>query len=163
MSGVEALGLLLGVVPFLIAAIEHYDVVLSPIHRYRKFNSKSQMFYNEYETERSAFHAECQILLGEFVGLNIAQEMLFDCGHPLRRHKNFCTRFEGRRGNLGPTCLLTVSKMQSKINKIDEVYRGFMSIGQLFDVSLPHLLICLSSWRDCPANTCLSKDKIESI
>ena len=139
MSGAEALGLLLGVVPVLISAIEHYDDVLRPIHRYRKFNSRSQMFCDEYETERSVFHAECQLLLGEFVGLSTAQEMLADSAHPLWMHENLRTRFEGRLGNLGATCLSTVSKIKGKLIEIDEVYKGFaLDIAQPSDVSLPY-------------------------
>ena len=141
MSGVEAIGLLLGVVSVLISAIEHYDDVLGPIHRYRKFNSKSQMFCDEYETERTVFQAECQLLLGEFVGLSTAQEMLSDPAHPFWRDKSLSTRFEGRLGNLGPTCLSTVSKMKSKLKEIDEVYKGFVpDIAQPSDVSQPYLV-----------------------
>ena len=138
MSGVEALGLLLGIVPLLIAAIEHYDDVRRPIHRYSQFNFKAQMFFDEYETERSVLYAECQLLLGNFVGLNTAKSMLSEPAHPLWRDKNLCTQFEARLGNLDDTCLSTVSKMHIKLKEIGEVYRDFAPrVAQPSDVSLP--------------------------
>ena len=143
MSGVEALGLLLGIVPLLIAAIEHYDDVRRPIHRYRQFNFKAQMFFDEYETERSVFYAECQLLLGDFVGLNTAKSMLSEPAHPLWRDEDLCTQFEARLGKLGDTCLLTVSKMQNKLKEIGEVYKDFAPrVAQPSEVSFPcHCLI----------------------
>ena len=140
MSGVEAIGLLLGIVPLLVSAIEHYSDVLRPIHPYRKFDSRSQMFCDEYETERSVFQVECQLLIGEFVGLNTAQEMLSNSARSFRRDENLCTRFEGRIGNLGPTCLLAISRIKCKLKEIDEVYKGFVQDTiQAPEVSLSYL------------------------
>ena len=163
MSGVEALGLLLGVVPLLTSAIEHYDDVLRPIHRYRQFNSKSQMFCDEFETERSVFQAECQLLLGEFVGLSTAEEMLCDSAHPFWRREDLWTDFEDHLGNLGPICLSTVSNMKCKLKEIDEVYKGFvLGNAKPSDVSLPHLFH--PTFRvSCPSNVRLSKGKIDRI
>ena len=122
-SGVEALGLLLGIFQLLISAIEHYDDVLRPIHRYRQFSSRSQRFCDELETERIVFQAECQLLLGEFVGLGTAGEMLCDPSHPSWRDENLCTKFESRLGTLGATCLSTISKIKNKLDQVNETFK----------------------------------------
>ena len=140
MSGVEALGLVLGVLPLLVSAIEHYDDALGPIHCYRRFDSRTQMFCDEYETERTVFQAECQLLLGEFVGLETAQKMISDPSHPSWRDGNLCRDLEGSLGQLGTRCLSTIDKMKYKLKEIDKVYKGFtVDIVQPSDVSLPYL------------------------
>lgn len=79
MSGVEVLGLVLGILPLIISAIEHYEDILRPINRYRRFLTKAARFHDELETERTVFEAECQLLLGSAVAdLEVAKSMLKD-------------------------------------------------------------------------------------
>ena len=137
MSGVEAVGLLLGIVPLLVSAIEHYEDVLRPIRRYRAYGSKSQRFCDELETQRNVYQAECQLLLGEFVGPDTAREMLCNPQHPSWREPILSKSFESRLGSLGPTCLSVVSRINSSLKEIDQKFQGLISNRtQSSDVSL---------------------------
>lgn len=139
MSGVEALGLLLEIVPLLISAIEHYDDVLRPIHRYREYTTKSQRFCDELETQRIVFQAECQLLLGELVGPATAQKMLCSSEHPLWRDKTFCKSFEDRLGSLGLTCSSIISRVESTLREIDQIFQSFVTdVPHPSDVSAPY-------------------------
>ena len=59
MAGFEAVGVVLGVLPLIVSAVEHYDDALKPIVRYRHFSSKSKQFHRELDTERTIFRTEC--------------------------------------------------------------------------------------------------------
>lgn len=138
MSGVEAVGFLLGIVPLLISTIEHYDNVLRPIRRYREFTAKSQRFHDELETQRVIFQAECQLLLGQVVGLDTAQKMLHSYGHPLWRDVGFCRRFEQRLGSLGTTCLSIISRVENALKEINQMFHNLnIDVSHSSDVSEP--------------------------
>ena len=74
----EAIGIILGVLPLLISAVEHYDDVLRPFIRYRTFISKAQQLHDEVETERTIFRTECQLLLAAVADQDVAIKMLHD-------------------------------------------------------------------------------------
>ena len=125
MSGIEAVGLLLGILPLIVSVIEHYDDVLRPIHRYRQFTWKTQRFCDELETERAIFQAECQLLLGSVVTLKLAKEMLSDPHHPLWVDESVCEAFGHRLGTLGSICLSTISKVNDKLTEISSSFGQF--------------------------------------
>lgn len=50
MSGVEVLGIILGALPLLISALEHYEDTLGPIKTCRGVTTKVQQFCDQLET-----------------------------------------------------------------------------------------------------------------
>lgn len=141
MTGVEVVGFILGLLPLVISSIEHYDDILRPIRRYRQFTSKAGLFCDELETERAVFEAECQLLLGTVVGVDVAIEMLGNSNHPLWRDDVVCLKFGSRLGKLGTVCLMTVEKVN---NKLKEIGRTFKELSP--DPS-PQVIKSLNIWR----------------
>jgi|SRR5450432_417712 hypothetical protein len=102
MFGVEVLDLVLGILPFLVLAIEHYEGVLRLIRRYI-VNSplKAQRLCDEIEAEQKISQVECQLLSRVVVDLDVAKEMPCDPNRPSWRDEVVCMRFSHRLGTLG--------------------------------------------------------------
>jgi hypothetical protein len=119
MSGVEAVGLVLGVLPLLISVLGHYQDVLRPFRRYSQFTSKAQRFCDELETERAIFQAECQILLGVMAEHEEAMKMLEDLSHSLWRDAVLGEKLRQEFGSLGYPCTSTISRINDKLIELD--------------------------------------------
>jgi hypothetical protein len=119
MSGVEAVGLVLGVLPLLISVLEHYEDVLRPFRRYIQFTSKAQRFCDELETERAIFHAECQLLLEVVAEREGAMKMLDDFNHSLWRDAVLGEKLRQEFGSLGYPCTSTISRINDKLIELD--------------------------------------------
>jgi hypothetical protein len=50
MTGVEAAGFVLGVLPLIISAAKHYKDVFKPFNRYRKFAPELELYYQQLRT-----------------------------------------------------------------------------------------------------------------
>lgn len=137
MSGVEAIGLALGLLPLLISAIEHYDDIIRPISRYRNFASKAGRFLDELETQRTIFRTECQLLLAIAAGPEVAANMLLDHRHSLWNDMAISRRLTDQLGSLSPTCKSLVSKIDGKLRDIGQKCEQFgAAIAQANSVSV---------------------------
>lgn len=130
MSGIEAAGLTLAILPLFVSTIEHYDDILRPLSRYRNFTSKVQRFIDELETERTVYRTECQLLLATVAGNKTALDMLRDPRHTSWNNAAIRTRLIGQLGDLGATCSALISRINSKlleIRKKSDVYGGLIN------------------------------------
>lgn len=118
MSGVEAVGLILGVLPLIISAVEHYEDTLRPFVRYRKFSSMLQRFHDELEVERTIFRTECLFLLAGTVDSETAAQMLNDRDHRLWKDNTLHEKFGRQLGTLGFACDSVISQIQLKLDEI---------------------------------------------
>jgi len=73
MSGSEVFGLILGVLPLLISAAEHYRSTSRPFHRWRNYNDELERFQAELLCQECNFCNECHILLSSITGWNVAE------------------------------------------------------------------------------------------
>jgi hypothetical protein len=118
MSAAIAVGFVLGALPLVISAVEHYEDVLRPFVRYRKLSSKLQRFYDELEAERTIFRTECLFLLAATVKSDIAADMLDDRDHYLWKDSALHERFGRQLGILGFACESVILKIEQKLEEI---------------------------------------------
>jgi len=118
MSGVEAVGFVLGVLPLIISAVEHYEDTLRPFVRYRKFSSVLQRFHDELEVERTIFRTECLFLLAGAVNSETATQMLNDRDHRLWKDNALREKFGRQLGTLSFACDSVISQIQLKLDEI---------------------------------------------
>ena len=118
MSGFEAIGVALGILPLLISAIEHYNDVIRPLSRYRHFTSKAQRFMDEIETEKTIFCTECQLLLATVANPILAEDTIRNLQHPSWVDKPLHEKLNRHLGPHGTTCNLLIVKINSKLVKI---------------------------------------------
>jgi hypothetical protein len=83
MTGVEAAGLLLGVLPLMISAAEHYDDISRPFRRYLKFAPELKLYQHQLCTQKTIFRNECQKLLSMLIDRQTAKDMLKESKHYL--------------------------------------------------------------------------------
>lgn len=84
MSGFEVVGVVLGVLPLIISAIEHYNDIVDPIMTYRKYSTTLQTLMTEINAQRDIFQNECILILSQFVDQHVLEDMLKDPKHDLR-------------------------------------------------------------------------------
>ncbi|KAI1842251.1 hypothetical protein JX265_006878 [Neoarthrinium moseri] len=77
MSGFEVLGVVLGTLPLVISALEHYQEGLHTIRRWRSFEAELQSLKRKLGNENAIFINTCQQLLSGVVG-SVAHEKLVD-------------------------------------------------------------------------------------
>lgn len=78
MSGFEIAGVVLGSIPLLISALEHYGEGLSTIQRWRKYQRELQSLIRNLETERVKFQNVCEKLLVGLVPASDIEAMIDD-------------------------------------------------------------------------------------
>ena len=84
MSGFEIVGVVLGVLPLIITAIEDYEKIVGPIITYRQYSKALKTFTTELNVQRDIFQNECIWILSRFVDDHELEDMLKDPSHGLR-------------------------------------------------------------------------------
>ncbi|KAF3015045.1 hypothetical protein E8E14_010370 [Neopestalotiopsis sp. 37M] len=77
MSGFEVLGVLLGTIPLVISAVEHYQEGLHTVRRWRSYEAELQSLKRSLDNEKAIFLNTCQQLLSGVIG-SIEHEKLID-------------------------------------------------------------------------------------
>jgi hypothetical protein len=135
MSGVEALGIVLGVLPLLISAAEHWDNVLRPFKRYRKFAPELDEFQQQLKTQKTIFRNECCLLLSVLASHDTAKYMLQQPRHPLWMDKEFDNNFALQLGDSGEACESTIIAIKLKLKELEAKAENFGTILQQIPVS----------------------------
>jgi hypothetical protein len=143
MSGLEAVGLVLAVLPLLVATVEHYDDVLRPFKRYKNFNSEIKRFKNELSSEQVIFHAESLLLLASITSYDVAAKMLEDRDHPSWKDFELEAKLAKFLGSSCEACKNIVGLIDEDLSKIREESRFFDAAvcGLSLPVSFPAALI----------------------
>lgn len=129
MSGAEAVaGLVLGVLPLLIAAAEHYEDVFRPFARYRKYAQEVSKLHRVLEAQRTIFRNECQHLLTSITDWEVANEMLQEPCHPFWADSTMDQKFARQLGSSGNACAATIGLIEEKLKEIDKESEGFSSL-----------------------------------
>lgn len=81
MAYVAALGLVLGILPLIVTAIEDYENVCRPIGHYKHYARESVKIQQKLGMERAIFIAECKLLLQTRLSASLAAQMVADVNH----------------------------------------------------------------------------------
>ena len=84
MSEFEIVGVVFGVLPLIISAIEDYEKIVGPITTYRQYSKALKTFTTELNVQRDIFQNECIWILSRFVEGQELEDMLKDPSHNLR-------------------------------------------------------------------------------
>jgi hypothetical protein len=138
MSGVEAAGFVLGILPLLISAAEHFDDVFKPFKRYRKFAPELESYQQQLGTQKTIFRNECQWLLATLIGRQAARDMLKERTHPSWTDPDLDEKFSRQLGESGAACKTTIDLVESRLKVIEEETASF---GLVIQQSIPVSLI----------------------
>lgn len=96
MTGVEVAGLVLGVLPLIVGAIENYEKIGDLFLTYRRYSKEVKKFNTELGVQRVIFQNECVLLLSQVVDDERAlHDMFNEPAHNLRqrlRHEDSLER-----------------------------------------------------------------------
>jgi len=123
MSGLELVGVVLGAIPLLIAAIENYENIIGPVVSYRKYSVVLKTFLTELQVQRDIFQNECIWILSPVAEAHELQDMLDDPSHHLRqklRTDNNVTNTVRLR--FGPSYSQVVNILFLIKTSLDEIY-----------------------------------------
>ncbi|KAH7370409.1 hypothetical protein BKA65DRAFT_488374 [Rhexocercosporidium sp. MPI-PUGE-AT-0058] len=123
MDPATIVGLVLGVIPLLISAVENYEVTFQPFVTYRRHAKEVLRFTAKLETQRAIFHNECQLLL-QAVGQNLP-DILRDPDHPARNDEQLSKRLQELLGSSYGTCVLTLKLIKDTLDEVTEETKGF--------------------------------------
>ena len=84
MSGFEVVGVVFGVLPLIITAIQEYERIIDPVITYRQYSKAVKTFMTELNVQRDIFQNECIWILSRFVDSHDLEDMLKEPSHSLR-------------------------------------------------------------------------------
>jgi hypothetical protein len=134
MSGFEVVGVVLGVLPLLISAAEHYEDVFKPFKRFKTCAPELELYQQQLKTQKTIFLNQCQLLLTVLTGRESAKEMLREKGHPSWNDTALKEKLVEQLGNSREACEVTVKMIAEKLKSIEEDAESF---GAILQESIP--------------------------
>lgn len=134
MTGVEAAGFVLGVLPLLISAAEHYDEAFRPFERYRKFAPELKLYQQQLRIQQVIFRTECHWLLATLTSNEIARDMLREGRHPSWMDPDLDEKLAKQLGDSGAACKSIINLMQTNLRSVEKETQGF---GLAIQESIP--------------------------
>jgi hypothetical protein len=141
MSGAEV-GLILGVLPLLVSAIEHFDIILGPLQRFKGYAPELSRFQRRLLAQKTIFRSQCQLLLVPLTGLGEANQMLELPDHEKWSEDLLKNRLEQQLQGSAEACVEIIRAIEDELNIIQRKAEEF-SLWQ--SVSLPPKMIDLKS------------------
>ena len=81
MSGPDAGGLAVAILPILVSGFRKYDECYKPLVRYRHFQKEVSHFYYAFNNQRALYRDQCQILLRYVTDAKTASAMVKSSDH----------------------------------------------------------------------------------
>ena len=123
MSGAEVV---LGILPLLIAAAEHWSDCLRPFKRYRKFAAEVDRFQQHLALQHTIFQNQCRILLDNATQDDSAGQMLKDSSHPSWLDPEVERQLDTHLAESRDTCHTIIELIKEKLG---DVYRECGNLG----------------------------------
>lgn len=128
MSGLEVAFGVLGVLPLLISAAEHYSDCFRPFNAYRKFASECDRFQRQLKVQKTIFRTQCRILLENVVEQDAAASMLADRGHTLWADLEVDKRLAEYLREAKEACVDTIGLIEERLEHVKKESRGLSDI-----------------------------------
>ncbi|KAF4621929.1 hypothetical protein G7Y89_g14415 [Cudoniella acicularis] len=128
MSGMEVVGLILGILPLMISAAEHYDDVIRPFKRYKNYSAEVKRFQDELLSEKVIYNTESLLLLASVTNYDVATKMLEDRDHPSWKDSELENKLLKVLGASHEACKNVISLIDSDLNQIKEECQFFDTV-----------------------------------
>ena len=115
MSGAEVV---LGILPLLVSAVEHWDDCLRPFKRYRKFASEVDRFRQHLNVQHTIFRNQCRILLENVTEDDTAVQMLAQWRHPLWSDSEIESELSKRLAESKDACVAAIELIAEKLEDV---------------------------------------------
>ncbi|KXH46103.1 hypothetical protein CNYM01_06840 [Colletotrichum nymphaeae SA-01] len=128
MSGIEVVGVVLGTIPLLISALEHYRHGASAIRMWRRYDRELKSLTTDLENERIRLQDVSEKLLTGIVPDSKVDDMVNDPFGPAWHEDAVRKMIEARLWNLRPYQIL--------LEKVEEIKLAIEDIAKLIDLPL---------------------------
>ncbi|KAL8817889.1 MAG: hypothetical protein Q9191_008059 [Dirinaria sp. TL-2023a] len=125
MSGLEVGFGVLGILPLIVSAAEHYSDCFRPFSRYRKFSAEIDRFQRQLKVQKTIFRHHCLILLENVTLHDAAASMLGDRNHPLWADQEIERQLARYLEDLKETCIETIELIQERLQEVEKKSQGF--------------------------------------
>jgi hypothetical protein len=127
-------GLVLGVAPLIISAVENNETAFQPFVAYRRYSREIARFATRLDAQKAIFNNQCQLLLlaAEKDGLPedvIIDNILKDPRHPSRSDGALNSHLEDLLGVSVKTCVSTLRLIQQTLDEITRETKGFQELS----------------------------------
>ena len=119
MSGIEAAGLALAILPLILSAAKGYDNVLGPFLRYRRFAKEAKRYSKELDVQRTIFRNECRNLLEEIIEHDAASSMLELLTKETWSDSQLNDRLLEQLGESKQACVTIIELIEGRLQDID--------------------------------------------
>lgn len=120
MSGFEVAGLVLGALPLIISAIEHYDASLDRAKAFHRYEEELENAMSELWLEHSYYEMTLQLLLKDVVSGSELQGMFAETGSPLWKSKDLAEELELKLGSGYKGYLYLVKKIEQQMKSLSQ-------------------------------------------
>jgi len=125
MSGAEV-GLILGVLPLLVSAMEHFDGVLGPLQRFKDYAPEISRFQRRLLAQKTIFRSQCQLLLVPLTGNEIANEMLELPEHEKWSEGALKNKLEQQLRGSAEACVEIIRAIEDELGTINKKAENFV-------------------------------------
>lgn len=117
MSGFEVLGVVLGVLPLLVSAAEHYEDICRPFVRYRDFHKGVQRFQSSLSTQRRIYLNSSLLLLRHITDKDTATQIL---NSSAEMNEELKEALANALGSSGEECMGIIQTINETLQKIHD-------------------------------------------
>jgi hypothetical protein len=118
MSGLEVAGLVLGALPLVISALEHYAKGVQTAKRYFRYKSELKALILKIENEQCMFINTLELLLGGIVRIEHMSELLSNPGGDAWKSAEVDSKLKDRLRNAHKTYLKNIKGMERSLQSI---------------------------------------------
>lgn len=127
-------GLVLGVVPLIISAVENYEITFQPFVTYRRYSKEIANFATRLDAQKAIFNNQCQLLLlsadkDGVQGDVILDNILKSQDHPSRKNEALNKHLENLLGMSARSCVSTLHLIQQTLDEITRETKGFQELS----------------------------------
>ena len=128
MSGFEAAGLALAILPLIFSAAKRYDSVLGPFSRYKGFAKEAKIYSKELGIQRTIFRNECRNLLEEVIDHDAASSMLDSLSQETWSDAHIDAQLLQQLGESWQACKAIIEMIEERLLDVEVENQGFGAI-----------------------------------
>jgi hypothetical protein len=116
----EALGRILGVLPLLVSAVEHYETVFRPFQRFKNFTPELARSQGRLLTQKTIFRLQCYELLLLATDEETANSMLCERKHDMWGSDKLESKIYGCLGQSAGAYIATMTDIEEQLKCIEQ-------------------------------------------
>lgn len=135
MSGLEVGFGVLGILPLIVSAADHYNKCHQLFRNYRNVTAEVDLFQEQLQTQKTIFRTECLLLLDNVCPKDAASAMLGERSHPLWADKATEQQLAGHLNESKAACVATIKRVGERLKDVETKCEGLTEVLNNPDVS----------------------------